>query len=58
MNNQDNMQGQPKGVEMDYVLEEYMNQTVELTKENIFLKAYISQLESKIVKLEGSAKSK
>lgn len=37
---------QGTGVEIKYLLESYMKKTMDLTKENMMLQAYITQLES------------
>lgn len=37
---------QGTGVDMKFLLESYMQQTLSLTKENMMLKAYIAQLQS------------
>lgn len=57
------MQGQMNqkqgiGVDMNYVLDEYSNHVNVLSKEIVFLKAYIKQLEDKIQKLESEEEVK
>lgn len=58
MNNGQQQQGAENriGVEMEELLEQCMESTMELTKENMFLKAYIKRLEKEAIQSNSQGK--
>lgn len=46
------MQGNQNQIDINYVMKEYQEMVADLTNENVFLKAYIKQLEDKLGQLE------